>query len=97
MYVLLSDIEIDKRIYEYIKSKGYVFPSYLEGNVVEMKTFTLADWKLASIQEATVELPAISVSRSAYSGKYLVINGRHRLCFAIMSDKIDINCAIVDM
>ena len=81
----LADLIIDERIAEMIEQNNLVFPQELNNNLYDQGTVSLNQLRLNNILEGYKNgLPPIEVKYNSFNGKYEVLNGRHRLCAAIM-------------
>lgn len=78
----LSFLVIDENIADIIQMYGGNFPSYLERNLQDMRTFKLSLERLEQIMNLK-NIPPIEVK--SCGSLYEVLNGRHRIAATILN------------
>jgi hypothetical protein len=93
MYITLSNLKFDERVSEMVEKQGVKFPYYLLNNIYNAGTFKLVQTRLDRILEGYEEgLPPVLVKE--FGGKYIVLNGRHRICATILRNGNTVPCTI---
>ena len=92
----LSEIKFSERVADMIDDNGGTFPDNLLNNIYYDGSFKLDQGRLDSIMGGYYQgLPPISVKKEL-GGKYLLLNGRHRVCATIIRDHLFIPSTICD-
>jgi len=92
----LSDIIFDEKVCDMVESLETKLPTYLYNNLVDMNTFSLSDDRFDSVLRGYKEgLPPVRVQK-ILGGKYMLIDGRHRMAAVIVLEGDSIPCKIVD-
>ena len=93
----LSCIIFDEKIADMIESLGKKVPDYLCNNLYDMDTFPLSDERFDLVLKGYKEgLPPVKVKKIV-GGKYMLIDGRHRMTAVIVSGGDSIPCEIVEV
>lgn len=90
--ISMSELFFDEKVVDMVEKNGVVFPEYLLNNIYEQDTFPLDQTRLDSLLRAK-HVPLISVKRG---NKFIVLNGRHRICAAIIKQECDIDAEIIE-
>ena len=93
--ISLKDLLFDERVADMVEHNKALFPSHLENNIFATDSFPLNKERLDRIISGyDKSLPPIKVTKGV-GNKYIVQNGRHRVCATIMRGDDSIPCTIV--
>lgn len=89
--LLLKDLHFDKRVADMVEDQKVEFPVELVNNIFVTDTFKLNIKRLVSVLDGYESgLPPVQVKKK--SGKYIVVNGRHRVCATILKGGKTVAC-----
>lgn len=88
--ISISELCFDEKVIDMVEKNGIIFPEYLLNNTYEQDTFPLDQKRLNSLLHAS-HIPSISVKKGR---KFIVLNGRHRICAAIIKQEYFINVEV---
>ena len=93
--ISIDNLLFDERIADMVEQNGMIFPDSLLSNIYDAGTFHLNQERLIRVLSGYNEnLPAVKVSKTL-NNKYKVIDGRHRVCAAIMKGDLHVPCVVV--
>ena len=97
--VPLTHLTFDERIADMVEERNFCFPVALLGNIQDCGSFKLDNERLDRIlnnygSEYDEPIPPIKIKKGF--GTYIVVNGRHRVCAAILNNSTSIQCVIID-
>ena len=90
----ISKLVFDEKVADMVEKNGCSFPAKLLNNLCELNTFKLDQNKLDAVLTSQNKLRPIHVIEGL-GGKYIVMNGRHRVCASIMNNLNTIECLVV--
>ena len=90
----ISNLIFDEKVADMIEKNNCSFPASYLNNLCELNTFKLDQNKLNSILKSEKILYPIFVIKGL-GDKYIVMNGRHRVCASIMNNHQTIECLII--
>ena len=93
MSVSLSNLKFDEKVADMVKAQGAEFPVHLLNNIYVVDTFKLNQTRLDRIIHGyTSGLPPIVVKKELGGDKYILLNGRHRVCATLLIGGSTIPC-----
>ena len=91
----LEDLRFDERVADMVEERKGNFPDKLLNNIYSSGSFKLDNSRLDRILEGySTGLPPIQVVKEM--SKYVVMNGRHRVCATILNGGNKVACEIVE-
>ena len=90
----ISNLLFDEKVENMVEENGCLFPTKLLNNIIESNTFKLNQDKLQNVLNKNNIKPIYVIK--GLGEKYIVMNGRHRVCASIMNKCDTIECFIVE-
>ena len=97
IYIRIDNLHFDEYVADMVEKQQKKFPVKLLDNIFYSGGFKLNQDRLDRVLEGYIngiELPPIQVKKEF--GKYIVLDGRHRICASIIHDRETIKCVIIN-